>query len=42
MDVKFARIDERLVHGQIITAWAKNSSINKILVIDDEIARILS
>ena len=39
MEVKFARIDERLVHGQIITAWAKKFSINKILVIDDEIAR---
>lgn len=39
MEVKFARIDERLVHGQVITAWAKKYSINKILVIDDEIAR---
>lgn len=39
MEVKFARIDERLVHGQVITAWAKKFSINKILVIDDEIAR---
>lgn len=39
MEVKFARIDERLVHGQVITAWAKKYSINKILVIDNEIAR---
>jgi PTS system mannose-specific IIB component len=27
------------VHGQVITAWAKKYSINKILVIDDEIAQ---
>lgn len=39
MEVKIARIDERLVHGQVITAWAKKYSINKILVIDDEIAQ---
>jgi len=39
MEVKFARVDERLVHGQVITAWAKKYSINKILVIDDEIAQ---
>lgn len=38
MDVKFARIDERLVHGQVITAWAKKFNINRIMVIDDEVA----
>lgn len=39
MDVKLARIDERLVHGQIITSWSKTLGITKILVIDDDVAK---
>lgn len=39
MNVKFARIDERLVHGQVITSWAKKFNINKIVVVDDDVAR---
>lgn len=38
MDVKLARIDERLVHGQVITSWAKKFNINRIVVIDDDVA----
>lgn len=39
MEIKIARIDERLVHGQVITSWCKKFSINKIVVIDDDVAR---
>lgn len=39
MEIKIARIDERLVHGQVITSWSKKFSINKIVVIDDDVAR---
>lgn len=38
MEVKLARIDERLVHGQVITAWAKKFNINRIVVVDDDVA----
>ena len=29
MAVEMIRIDDRLIHGQIVTAWAKNKQINK-------------
>jgi mannose/fructose/N-acetylgalactosamine-specific phosphotransferase system component IIB len=35
----FARIDERLIHGQVVTAWVGNTNCNTILVIDDATAR---
>ncbi|MEA4811571.1 MAG: PTS sugar transporter subunit IIB [Anaerolineaceae bacterium] len=38
MGVKLIRIDERLVHGQVITSWSKLYGINKIVVVDDDIA----
>lgn len=33
------RIDDRLIHGQVVTAWIKQYPINKILIIDDELSR---
>ncbi|MBO0475912.1 PTS sugar transporter subunit IIB [Vagococcus sp. DIV0080] len=38
IDIRLARIDDRLIHGQITTAWSKQVSINRILVISDEAA----
>ena len=31
----FLRIDDRLVHGQVVTAWIKQLNAKSILVIDD-------
>lgn len=39
MPIVLARIDERLVHGQIITSWVKHLLINRIIIVDDKIAR---
>lgn len=33
------RIDDRLIHGQIISAWANSLNIGSILAIDDEMAK---
>ena len=33
-NVVLTRIDERLIHGQIMTSWLKLCSANKILIID--------
>lgn len=33
------RIDDRLIHGQIITAWAKTLNIGSIIAIDNELAK---
>ncbi|NLC05362.1 MAG: PTS sugar transporter subunit IIB [Erysipelothrix sp.] len=38
MPVVLARVDERLVHGQIITSWTKQLQVNVIYIIDDNIA----
>lgn len=39
MVVKHVRIDDRLVHGQIVTAWINESKANTILVADDIAAK---
>ncbi|WMJ84053.1 PTS system mannose/fructose/N-acetylgalactosamine-transporter subunit IIB [Oscillospiraceae bacterium LTW-04] len=39
MKVVMSRVDERLVHGQVIASWTKILSIKNILVIDDALAK---
>lgn len=41
MSIVHARIDYRLIHGQVITKWLKRSNADKIIVIDDEYIMIL-
>lgn len=36
--IKFARVDDRLVHGQVTTAWSNSVGINSIYVVDDPTA----
>ena len=38
MDIRLARIDDRLIHGQVATAWSKMTGINRIIVVSDEVA----
>lgn len=33
--ITFARVDYRLIHGQVITKWSKIASANKIVIVDD-------
>lgn len=39
MQVRLARIDDRLIHGQVVTVWSKEAKAERILVIDDEVAK---
>ena len=39
MSIKFIRIDDRLIHGQVVTAWIKTYQAKKILIIDDIVAK---
>lgn len=32
--ITFARVDYRLIHGQVITKWSKIASADKILIVD--------
>lgn len=38
-NVVLARVDDRLIHGEVVTAWTPNSKANKIMIIDDEVAK---
>ncbi|CAM3224543.1 PTS system mannose/fructose/N-acetylgalactosamine-transporter subunit IIB [Lactiplantibacillus plajomi] len=38
MDVRLARIDSRLLHGQVATVWTKTVNPNRILVVSDVVA----
>ena len=37
----YLRIDDRLIHGQIVTAWCGHLKINEIIAIDDALKRDL-
>lgn len=39
MSVVLYRIDDRLIHGQIMTAWSKSTKTNKIFIIDNLVAQ---
>ena len=38
MKIVLARIDDRLIHGQVATVWAKVTSCERIIVCDDDVA----
>lgn len=38
MPINVARIDDRLIHGQVITTWVKNFDIEQVLIINDKVA----
>ncbi|MDF7639465.1 PTS sugar transporter subunit IIB [Lactobacillus sp. ESL0791] len=37
-EIVLSRIDDRLIHGQVMTAWVKVTHANCIIVIDDGVA----
>lgn len=38
-NIVLARIDDRLIHGQVITAWIKQIKAQTILIIDDDLVK---
>lgn len=38
MKINLARIDDRLIHGQVATVWAKEAKAERIIVVSDEVA----
>lgn len=38
MDVTFVRVDNRLIHGQILEAWVPFIGASRIVVVNDEVA----
>jgi len=39
MIIGLARIDDRLIHGQVATVWTKESRVSRIIVVSDEVAK---
>lgn len=39
MAISFIRVDDRVIHGQIITSWSKELKCDGIIGIDDKIAK---
>lgn len=37
MGIELVRIDDRLIHGQVVTAWVPQYKIEQILIINDDI-----
>ncbi|SFD21525.1 PTS system mannose/fructose/N-acetylgalactosamine-transporter subunit IIB [Clostridium uliginosum] len=39
LNIVLTRIDDRLIHGQVATAWSKITKATKIIVVDDTVAQ---
>ena len=39
MGQNYLRVDDRLIHGQIVTAWSNTLNIGEIIAIDDTLAK---
>ncbi|MGC6767920.1 mannose/fructose/sorbose PTS transporter subunit IIB [Enterococcus sp. LJL128] len=37
MEIRLARIDDRLIHGQVATVWAKEAGASRIIVVSKEV-----
>lgn len=37
-NVVLARVDDRLIHGEVVSVWTPSLSVNTILVVDDGVA----
>lgn len=38
-NIVLIRIDDRLIHGQVMTAWVKSTKATKIIIVDDVVAK---
>lgn len=38
-NVVLARVDDRLIHGEVVTAWTPTMRGNRIMIIDDEVVK---
>lgn len=37
MIITLARIDDRLIHGQVTTVWSKKSKADRIIIVDADV-----
>ena len=39
-NIVWTRIDDRLIHGQVMTQWIQHADANEVVIIDDGVAKI--
>lgn len=38
-NIVLARVDDRLIHGEVVTAWTPSTRANRIIIVDDDVAK---
>lgn len=38
MKIELCRIDDRFIHGQVLTRWLKQVTVDRIIIVNDEVA----
>ena len=38
-NIVWCRVDDRLIHGEVVTAWIPFTHANRVVVVDDEVAK---
>ncbi len=38
-NIVWTRIDDRLIHGQVMTQWIQYTQANEVLIVDDQVAK---
>ena len=38
-NVVLARVDDRLIHGEVVTAWIPTTKATRVIIVDDEVAQ---
>ena len=39
MGIELVRIDDRLIHGQVVLGWTRSKGINTVIAVDDELLK---
>ena len=39
MKIMLARVDDRLIHGQVTTVWSKKTNVSRIIVVDEKVSQ---
>ena len=38
-NIVLARVDDRLIHGEVVSVWTPSLNVNRIIIVDDEVAK---
>ena len=39
LNIVLTRIDDRLIHGQVVAGWMRQTMANRIIIVDDAVAK---